>query len=197
MNNPPHRFILSRRPKEYLEQGPSHCGVYSIKAVLEAFDKVAGGRPEDFHTNWISRVTGSVFHPNYLIRIVQSYGLTAKAGSVKHLSDNNKLTHLKSILTKDTPVLLFIGNGYWKDGSYSRLKAAMVGHIITVWGYDDTEGVFYIYDSAIPKERYEQGIPIGNTKRTYEQVLRDWYGALITRLLWRDRFLYIEVGSKK
>ncbi|MBI3559997.1 C39 family peptidase [Candidatus Gottesmanbacteria bacterium] len=194
MNKLPSRFIVSRRPHEYLKQGPSHCGVYSVKAVLEAFSKVTGVKPEDFHTNWISRITGSVFHPDYLVHILESYSLVAKNGTVKHLSDDKKIMHLKSMLSKDAPVILMVGNGYQRNGAYSRLKAAIVGHIITVWGYDDREGVCYMYDSAVSKEQYAPNVPIGNIKRTYEQVLRDWQGAFSSRLLWRDSFRYIEVG---
>ncbi|KKU82270.1 MAG: hypothetical protein UY10_C0038G0003 [Microgenomates group bacterium GW2011_GWA2_47_8] len=196
MNKLPHRFIVSRRPKEYLKQGPSHCGVYSVKAVLEAFNKVAGVKPQDFHTNWISRITGAVFHPDYLVHMLESYSLVAKYGTVTRLSDDKKIMHLKSMLSKDAPVILMVGNGYQRNGEYSRLKAAIVGHIITVWGYDDREGVCYMYDSTVPKELYVTNVPIGNTKRTYEQVLRDWRGAFLSRLLWRDSFRYIEVGLR-
>ena len=98
------------------------------------------------------------------------------------------------MLSKDAPVILMVGNGYQRSGEYSRLRAAIVGHIITVWGYDDREGVCYMYDSAAPTEHYATNVPIGNTKRTYEQVLRDWYGAFPSRLLWRGSFHYIEVG---
>ncbi len=194
MNKLPSRFIVSRRPHEYLKQGPSHCGVYSVKAVLEAYNKVIGVKPEDFHTNWISRITGAVFHPDYLVRMLESYSLVVKYGTVKYLSDDKKIMHLKSMLSKDAPVILMVRNGYQANGEYSRLKAALVGHIITVWGYDDREGVCFVYDSAVPKKLYAPNIPIGNIKRTYEQVLRDWYGALPSRLLWRGSFRYIEVG---
>lgn len=194
MNKLLHGFIVSRRPKEYLKQGPSHCGVYSVKAVLEAFGKVTGMKPKDFHTNWISHITGAVFHPDYLVRILKSYALEAKSDTVKHLSDDKKIMHLKFMLSKDAPVILLVGNGYQKNGEYSRLKAAIVGHIITVWGYDDREGVFFMYDSTVPKEHFATNVPIGNTKRTYEQVLRDWHGAFPSRLLWRGSFHYIEVG---
>lgn len=195
MDKLPHRFIVSRRPKEYLEQGLSHCGVYSVKAVLEAFNKVTGVKPEDFHTNCVSRITGAVLHPDYLVRILNSYSMVAKYGTVKHFSDDKKIMHLKSMLSKDAPVILMVGNGYQRDGNYSRLKAAIVGHIISVWGYDDKEGVFFMYDSAVPKKLYATNIPIGNIKRTYEQILRDWYGAFPSRLLSRCSFRYIEVGS--
>ncbi len=194
MNKLLSRFIVSRRPNEYLKQGPSHCGVYSVKAVLEAFNKVTRIKPEDLHTNWISRITGAVFHPDYLVHMLESYSLVAKVGTVRYLSDNKKIMYLKSILSKNTPVIMMVGNGYQRNGEYSRLKAAIVGHIITVWGYDDSERVCYLYDSAVPKDHYSKKIPIGNIKRTYKQVLRDWHGALPSRLLWRDSYRYIEVG---
>lgn len=39
MKKNPVKFILTRKPEEYLKQGLSHCGVYSLKAILSAYGK--------------------------------------------------------------------------------------------------------------------------------------------------------------
>ena len=56
---------------------------------------------------------------------------------------------------------------------YSALAGIIVGHWITVWGYDDVETVFYVYDPAVPLRLYDKDIPAGNKKRTYAEILRD------------------------
>ena len=84
-----------------------------------------------------------------------------------------------------------IGNGYRQNGSYSSLRAKLVLHWITLWGYDDSKGVFYVYDSAVPKSLYDKDIPIGNKKREYEKVVRDWGAGFISFGFWR--YLYIPV----
>lgn len=86
--------------------------------------------------------------------------------------------------------MLRIGNGYLKSGKYSPFIASFMGHWITLWGYNDKEKAFYVYDSYVPARRHNKTIPIGNTKRTYEEVLRDWgKGFPHSR-----RYLYIVAG---
>ncbi len=49
--------ILSHRPKEYLEQGVTQCGAFSVKAILGAYGKDDGRRPRDYNTT----VSGKLF----------------------------------------------------------------------------------------------------------------------------------------
>lgn len=127
----PSQFVLTRKPKEYLKQGPTHCGAYSVKAIIEAFGKGDKKDPRDYHT---------------------------------------------------------------LDGGYSKLQAALVGHWITLWGYDDKKKVFYVYDSAASRKLYDD-VPIGNKKRSYKQILRDWKGADLAKFIWNWEYFYIEVKN--
>ena len=61
----PSNFILSIKPKGYLTQGLSHCGAYSVKAILSAYrlDKIT--HPKDYHPVWIGKLTGLTLGKNY------------------------------------------------------------------------------------------------------------------------------------
>lgn len=193
----PIKYTLTRKPKEYLKQGAVHCGVYTAKAVLEAYGKGIHSDPIKYHVATINRITGTMFKSTDLVNVLKKYGLTSSVKFIKEQNDKQKLEILKNILRQNTPVPVTIGNGYsYKNGSiiYSVLKSFLVGHVISVWGYDDTEGVFYIYDSAVPKKYYSKNIPIGNIKRPYNDFLRDWNGAVHSR--YTRPYTYYQIEAR-
>lgn len=171
MKKLPAKFILYIRPKEYLKQGLSHCGVYSVKAILSAYGLDTKKRPEEYHTSWFGMLTGAALTKQYITNILRAHGLNTTVKTAKDLTDQEKLAVLKKILSYNTLVLLSIGNGYKQNGEYSSIRAKIIGHFITLWGYDDRKQVFYVYDSAVPKNSYDGDIPIGNKKRTYAEIL--------------------------
>ncbi|MBI2012023.1 hypothetical protein HYS91_04605 [Candidatus Daviesbacteria bacterium] len=191
----PSKFILTKKPKEYLKQGLTHCGAYSVKAIIEAFDKDYKKDPRDYHTFWLNRLIGTGLWRSYYVDILKSFDLNAKAKEAKSLTDKEHLDLLKQLLSTNNPVMIYVGNGYTKTGEYNKLRAALVGHWVTLWGYSDSEQVFYVYDSAAPKKLYDN-VPVGNKKRTYEQILRDWKGAKITKFIWPWEYFYIEVKNQ-
>ncbi|MDO8571758.1 MAG: hypothetical protein Q7R79_03705 [bacterium] len=191
----PQTHIVSRKPKEYLKQGPVHCGVYTIKAVLESFGKGAHKDPKDYHVHFLCRLTGTTTH-GILTNILKKHGVRSVVKSAKG-SNLEKLVALKSLLASNLPVPLSIGNGYVyakNKSHYSRVKALLVGHVVSIWGYNDKEKVFYVYDSAVPKRNYDQSIPIGNIKRSYHELLRDWRGPFYTRYIYP--YSYIEISKE-
>ena len=113
MSEIPPTFILSRKPKEYLKQGLSHCGVYSVKAILSAFGLDNRKHPKEYQTNWIGKNLFSMaIGEKYYDKIFQSYGVHSETRTAKNLSDDEKLTLLKELLSQDNPVMIRIGNGY-------------------------------------------------------------------------------------
>ena len=195
MIKPPSKFILSKKPKEYLKQGLSHCNVYAIKGILSAYGKDVKQSPEDYHTSRNRRFTGLIWNLEVIAKILSSHGVPAQLNSAANVSEKERLTLLKRLLANDTPVMIRIGNGYLPSGKYLTILGKVVGHWITLWGYDDEEKAFYVYDSAIPKKHYDKGIPIGNKKRTYSEISRDWEGALTPWLF--KRYLYIEIKGER
>lgn len=189
------RVVLTIKPKEYLKQGLTHCGAYSVKAILEAFGKEDKKDPKDYHNSGFNKLLGTGLSTTYWPNVLRSYGLDAKSKSVKLFSDEKKLQVIKDLLSSNHPVMLSIANGYLKGGQYSKLKALYVQHWITLWGYDDKEQAFYVYDSCIDKKYYDKSLPIGNTKRTYEQILRDWRGAVLWTKISPLRFFWGQLGD--
>lgn len=187
------RYVLSLKPKEYLKQGSNHCGVYTVKGIMSALNKDIHKDPRDYHISFLGRVSGGLL-PGGLIKVLAHYRLQPVIKRVDKFEDNQKLDVLKKELLRGYPVILAIGNGYKKDGSYSSLKAAFVGHWISLWGFDDKHKVFYLYDSAAPLVSWDKSIPIGNVKRAYQEILRDWHGSFY---MWKRRYLYISLFANK
>ncbi|OGZ96845.1 MAG: hypothetical protein A3J10_03530 [Candidatus Sungbacteria bacterium RIFCSPLOWO2_02_FULL_54_10] len=178
------KFVVSKKPKEYLKQGPTGCGLYAIKGILSAYGKDDGRNPFAY---WHGGILPFITTRLRLIGILCSYGFDAKWGHMRELSDEQKIAALQGLLRRDTPVMMHIGNGYRKDGIWSKLRWRIVSHWITLWGFDDEKGVFYIYDPCVPLRYHDKSIPVGNVQRTYQQVLRDGSGG--PRWWWRYGYI--------
>ncbi len=166
--------ILSHFPKEYLEQGLTQCSAYCVKAILSAYGKDDKKYPRDYQPNLLTKYTGINNGPILWPKVLKSYGLYAEKGDTKDLSDEQRIKLLERFIDEDKAIMLRIGNGYSKSGKYSPFVASFMGHWITLWGYNNEEKVFYVYDSYVSLERHDKTIPVGNTKRTYVEILRDW-----------------------
>jgi len=184
-------FIVNKTPREYLKQGTTHCGVYTVKAILSAYGKDDKSDPEDYHFNSFGRILGSSTSED-IIKILKNYDINAEVKSASKASD--KLSILIDALKKGNPVIIRIGNGYKDNGEYSVLQANLFGHWISVWGYNNEEKVFYVYDASISKEKYDV-IPVGNKKRTFDEILRDWsMSGLLQPWMWGKTFVYIQIS---
>ncbi|MCA9386307.1 hypothetical protein KC717_06705 [Candidatus Dojkabacteria bacterium] len=186
--------IVSKQPNEYLKQGLSHCGVYTAKGILEAYDKFDFDQPEELHNSLLGRLTGSLT-PKMLKNVLETNGLNSTIG-IAQGSDKQKIEIIKEEILNDRPVIVLIGNGYKKDGSFSKFKKSYMSHWISVWGFNDETKVFYLYDSCVPRELYSKNIPIGNIERSYERVVEDWSGSFYRNLLAWSAYLYIKVDEK-
>lgn len=186
-------FVVSKRPAEYLKQGWNHCGAFSVKGILSAYERDDRENPREYHLHWFGRLTGYTLGAAYWPEVLRSHGLRAKEKFAHRLTDTNRLSLLKELLSQNQPVMVRIGNGYLPNGKYNWILGRIVGHWITLWGYDDSRHVFYVYDSCVPVTRHDQNIPAGNTTRTYSQMLRDWRGGWWP---WPWRYLYITVGEQ-
>jgi len=185
-NKLPEKFVVSKKPKEIRKQGLRHCGAFSVAAILEAYSKIDNiGHPRNLYLWWIVILPT----PNLWIRVFKKYGIDAGIKSSEGLSDNGKIDLLKRLLSEDKPVMLLVGNGYWR-GKYSKLRSRLIWHWITLWGYDDLKKIFYVYDSAVPKNLYDD-IPVGNKMRNYSDIIRDWKSSYFPGLLGRCVYIFI------
>lgn len=186
------RYVVSKAPTEYLKQGWNHCGAFSVKGILSAYGKDDRQLPQDYHPHWFGRLTGFTLGASYWPAGLHKYGLEAEAKFARGLTDNERINLLKKLLSLNRPVMVRIGNGYLPRGRYSPVLGKIIGHWITLWGYDDSQQVFYVYDSCIPVDRHDQNTPVGNTTRSYQQMLRDWRGGWWP---WPWSYLYITVSE--
>ena len=191
----PVRFILSIKPTQYFEQGPTNCGAYSTKAILSAYGVDDSIRLGELYAGSVSRALGIGLRRDYWIPVLQARGIEAGGHNAFRYSDSEKIALLKRLLAGNTPVMLRIGNGYILSQKYNPFFGKVVGHWITLWGYDGD--VFYVYDSGVRRKHWNTEIPVGNTTRTSDEILRDWnFGA---KQFWywpiygRETYQYISV----
>lgn len=180
------QIIINVKPKEYLQQWMRYCGGYTIKAILNAYNLDDGRHPKEY-LPLLSKSLGTL--PGDIKRVLQKYGLKVSIHRANKVSDKEKLELLKNKLKLNHPVIISIGNGYSPTGKYSSLRQCLIAHWISLWGYDDTKKVFYMYDSYRDPKSYDK-VPIGNIKRSYDQVLRDWRGSFYTQM---RSFLYLTI----
>ena len=178
--------MTNAKPKEYLEQGIRYCGGYTIKAILSAYGMDDGKHPKKYLPS-INKSLGFTT-PKTIQRVLKKYKIKSQIKIAHDIPYNEKLKLIKREIDKNNFIILLIGNGYSKNGEYSWLKQKLIAHWITIWGYDDKKRVFYIYDSYNHKKEI---VPIGNVKRDYLQLLRDWKGAAYT-----NSYLYITISKK-
>ena len=182
-------IFVTVKPKEYLQQGMRYCGGYTIKAILSAYGLDDGKTPKEYLPSLIKSLGFTT--PKIIQRVLKKYGLSASIKRVNHLSDNKKLESIKKELDKNHPIILIVGNGYSPTGKYSSFRRQCISHYITIWGYNEEERIFYIYDSYVDKKSYDK-IKIGNIKRSYLEILRDWKGSFYSR---HRNFLFIPIIS--
>ena len=134
-----------------------------------------------------------------MFTFLKSHGLPVYIDSAAQLTTEEKIGLLKRLLSQNTPVMIRIGNGYLTD-EYNSFLGRIVGHWITLWGYDDEKQTFYVYDSGLPEEYRSKNLPIGNTTRLYKEILRDWSFGKLQLWTWPfvgiTNFHYIKVGKQ-
>lgn len=197
----PKKIILSSKPNQYLSQGLSNCGLFSVKGILSSYNLDDKGDPREYHSNPVSRLTSVTWGRNYYIDILTSYGIDSKMGFAEHISENKKLDLLKELLSNNTPVMIRIGNGYLSSGKYDQIMGKLMPHWITLWGYDDEKRIFYVYDSGLTEKVWNKSLPIGNTTRSYSEMLRDWSFGIVQPWAWvvtgPHNFAYIAIKGRK
>ncbi len=169
----PKQFILSHRPVEYRQQGLTDCGLFAAEGVISAYEKNPEGKhPSEFHQSFWQRTFG-LTPSSLIVSVLKEHGFKANSGNTKSMTNEERLLFLKKSLANDNPIIMHIGAGYWGDGVYKPILGKIIGHWISLWGYDDYQRVFYIYDSDVATGFYHN-VPIGNVARSYRDVLRDW-----------------------
>lgn len=126
--------------------------------------------------------------------LLEAHGIAAPVRHAAHLSPAQKLQTIRDHIDRDQPVIMAIGNGHLRRGTYSPLARRFIGHFITAYGYLRDSDNFFVYDPYLEGD-YPEEIPAGNEVRTSNEMLRDWGGTLYYRLIGMNH-VYIAAGPR-
>jgi hypothetical protein len=126
--------------------------------------------------------------------LLESHGLNAPIRSAAGVDDADKLNLLRAHLETGYPVVIAIGNGHLRRGGYVAAARLVLGHYLTLYGFDDPTETFFLYDSYLDGEP-DGWLPAGNEIRTYSEILRDWRGPIYYPLIGR-RYVYIPISPR-
>jgi fructoselysine-6-P-deglycase FrlB-like protein len=172
-NTLPNICIVPKEPIQYLVQGRVHCGVYAAKGILSTYGSDSHNHPREYHVNWWNKLSGRMF-PGEVVKVLRENGLDSQLVVAPASSPEETLSFLKHSLIEGKPIIMVIRNGYNREGKFSWFRYFLSwGHFMTIYGYDDEQELFYLYDSAVPKHMHKAGLPIGNTTRTFQETVRD------------------------
>lgn len=174
-------LILQTPPEGFIHRKMKFwtCAHHSLKAVIEGKTRETK-KLRDYSCDWRSRLT-YLMTPRGIKKILRKYQLSFRTIKAKNLTSDAKLQLLKQELKKG-PLILLVGNGLTKKKFFSWRKAIIHWHYITLWGFNEKERVFYVYDSNTQRET-EQYLMKGTLKIPYQYILKSrWIGA--TKLLY-------------
>jgi len=180
--------VVPMLPSDYPHQVGFTCGEYNVRAVLDAFD--IEYRPED-RPRLRERVFGLSFVSD-LHRALARHGVDAEIRRATELHDESRLALLRGHIDSHEPVILAIGNGHLSRDRDSALARALLGHFITIYGYDAERDVFFVYDPYL-RDDPPRHLPAGNVERTSREILRDWKGPFYYRFISMDH-VYLPIS---
>lgn len=159
-------------PKIYPRQTVRrYCGMFAVQSIVERF----GWSPKtvfDYASNIFTHWHGLTF-PGGVQSVLRRYGFVSQSISYRSHQTFEKLSALKESLRRWYPIVALIWAGYKKVGEFSIWKAMIFQHYVTIWWYDDSKQVFYVYDSWKYLERHDN-LPVWTVAMSYDDFLRYW-----------------------
>jgi hypothetical protein len=183
--------IVKFHPSKYKTQKGLTCGEINTKTIIQGFGR--NYKPLKSMPLRV-KIFGFSFVQD-ILNLIKENGLYSTIQYATGIDDNERIEIIKKHIDHDEPVLLAIGNGHIRRGENNPILRFLVGHFITVYGYDDQEKIFYIYDSYL-KGNYERDIPVGNEVRTFQEFLQDWQGPIYYRFI-KMKHVYLPVSHKR
>lgn len=182
--------VITHAPARYERQQGMTCGETNVKTIVEGFGKVY--QPM-INPPWRVGLFGFS-----LVKDIQSLfslnGLTSSIHFAKGVDDQSRIKIIQNHIDQNEPVLIAIGNGHLKRNKFSRFAQLLLGHYITIYGYNPDRKVFYIYDAWLDGD-YDGDLPVGNEVRTFSQLLSSWKGPFYYGLI-NMMNVYLPVSSK-
>jgi hypothetical protein len=183
--------VVPRLPSDYPHQVGLTCGEYNVRAVLDAF--AIEYHPEE-HPRLRERVFGLSFVSDLHCALAR-HGVDADIRRATELHDESRLALLRGHIDSHEPVILAIGNGHLTRDRDSALARALLGHFITIYGYDAERDVFFAYDPYL-RDDPPRRLPAGNVERTSGEILRDWKGPFYYRFIGMDH-VYLPISAQR
>ena len=175
-------YIPKVKPKRYItKKENSHCGIYAVENVLNAYNKKVSN-PKELHSTFLGKKFGWTL-PWDIVKTLNKY----QKNNVKWKSArkiDNKIEYLEKLVRKG-PVIIRID---LIDININPLLGRILSHWIVIWGYDSKKKEFYAYDSR----KKEKNLKIGNSIYKYKEIIKLWKGSL---MLPPFRYLYIAVNK--
>lgn len=181
--------VVPHVPSDYPQQVGLICGEYNVRALLESFG--IEYRVQD-RPRLRVRLFGLAFVEDLELAL-ERHGVDAEIHHASELHDESRLALLRGHIDSHEPVILAIGNGHLSRDRDSALARAVLGHFITVYGYDADRNVFFVYDPYLEGGPPEP-IPAGNVERTADEILRDWRGPFYYPWIGMDH-VYLTVSG--
>ncbi len=182
--------VVPMLPSEYPRQAGLTCGEYNLRILLDAFD--IEYRPPE-HPRIRQRLFGLSFVADLQQALVR-HGVDTEIHHATELHDESRLALLRGHIDSHEPVILAIGNAHLSRDRDSALARAIVGHFITIYGYDAERDVFFVYDPYLQGDP-PRPLPAGNVERTSREILRDWRGPFYYRFIGMDH-VYLPVSPQ-
>jgi len=159
---------------ECYQQGTLYCGGYTAKAIITSFGFDTPHHPKELYLTKLGKIICSSSEPSSWRKVFENHGLKASNGSCIFKTQKEKLDFIRECILNNTRIMIRVGKGRNSNNEYSTVRAALAGHWISIWGFNDETKVFYIYDSSVKKKYYSKNLELGNTIRDYEQVINEW-----------------------
>ncbi len=183
--------VVPHLPTEYPHQAGLRCGEYNVRALLDSFGIT-------YRTDERPRLRIRMFGLSFVADLrlaLARHGVEAEARHASELHDESRLALLRGHIDSHEPVIIAIGNGHLSRNLDSALARSLLGHFITIYGYDADRDVFFVYDPFLGGEPPEP-LPAGNVERTTQEILRDWKGPFYYRWLGLDH-VYLPVSEPR
>ena len=114
--------------------------------------------------------------PRSLVSVLKKYEIKYIILKYRFIKKTERLSRLKEEI-KWGPIVLATANWLTKKKYFSRRKALTHWHYISLWGFNDDEKCFYVYDSSCAREP-DFNLKIWTIKIPYKYVLKYrniWY----------------------
>jgi hypothetical protein len=183
-------IVVNHAPKKYPHQEGLTCGETNVRGILDGFR--IPYEPLD-KPPFRVKLFGFAFVKD-ISSLIQKHGLVAPLLFASKFTNKDRVNTFMKHIDRDEPVIIAIGNGHLSRTTYSPIARIIIGHFITIYGYNAKQEIFYVYDPYL-KGNYHKGIPVGNEVRTFRELLRDWNGPFYYRFINMNH-VYIPISCK-